>query len=75
MKIQSTNAKGFVKDTETNLVINNNISEYNNYLVQKQRIKNNLHIEKELQAMKRQIHNQQIVINQFKEFMDGKKHV
>lgn len=55
MKIESTNVKGLVKDTETNLVINNNLSEYQNYLLQKQRIKRSMSLEEEINSLKKEM--------------------
>lgn len=55
MKIETTNVKGLVKDTETNLVINNNLSEYQNYLLQKQRIKKSMSLEEEINSLKKEM--------------------
>lgn len=53
MTIHNTNIPGLVKDTETNLVLNTNASEYQNYLLQKQRLKRNMSIEEEINNLKK----------------------
>lgn len=55
MTLQHTNVPGLVKDTKTNTVLNNNLSEYQNYLLQKQRVKKSMSLEEEINNLKKEM--------------------
>jgi hypothetical protein len=56
MRLQTTDVKGLIKDTETNLVINTDMNEYQNYLMQKQKIKSDMLIQEEINTIKKEMH-------------------
>lgn len=72
MTLESTNIPGLVKDPNTNLVINNNLSEYQNYLLQKQRIKKTMTLEEEINNLKKEM---QEVKHALQTIMSGKNNV
>jgi len=55
MTFQATNIKGLVKNIETNAVINNDTNEYHMYLMQKQKIKNDIAIQEEINRIKQEM--------------------
>lgn len=55
MTFQATNIKGLVKNTETNVVVNNDNNEYQNYLMQKQKIKSDMQVHDEINTIKREM--------------------
>ena len=67
MTLESTNVPGLVKDTSTGLVINTNRTEYQNYLLQKDRIKKSMSLEEEINNLKKEMqevkHALQSIIN------------
>lgn len=72
MTIESTNIPGLVKDTSTGLVINTNRTEYQNYLLQKERLKKSMSVEEEINNLKREM---QDVKNALQAIMNGKTNV
>jgi hypothetical protein len=68
MTIHNTNIPGLVKDTETNLVLNTNASEYQNYLLQKQRLKRNMSIEEEINNLKKEMQEMKLA---FQSILNG----
>jgi hypothetical protein len=72
MTIEKTNVAGLVKDVSTNFVINNNEAEYRNYLLQKQRIKDSMLIQEEINTLKCQM---QELKTAFQTLMNGRNNV
>lgn len=72
MTIEKTNVAGLVKDLNTNLVINNNDAEYKNYLLQKQRIKETMSMQEEINTLKNQM---QEIRSALQTFMNGRNNV
>lgn len=72
MTIEKTNVAGLVKDLSTNLVINNNDAEYKNYLLQKQRIKETMSMQEEINNLKIQM---QEIKSAFQTLMNGRNNV
>lgn len=72
MTIEKTNVAGLVKDLNTNLVINNNDAEYKNYLLQKQRIKETMSMQEEINNLKIQM---QEIRSAFQTLMNGRNNV
>jgi hypothetical protein len=72
MTIEKTNVNGLVKDLSTNFVINNNDAEYHNYLLQKQRIKESMSMQEEINSLKIQI---QEIRSALQTIMNGRNNV
>lgn len=62
MTLESTNVPGLVKDTSTGLVINTSRSEYQNYLLQKDRIKKSMTLEEEINNLKNEMQEVKIAL-------------
>lgn len=52
--LQKTNVEGLVKDTENNLILNNNMSEYQLYLQNKLKIKQSKSIQQDIDNLKKE---------------------
>jgi hypothetical protein len=72
MTIEKTNVNGLVKDLSTNFVINNNEAEYHNYLLQKQRIKESMTMQEEINSLKTQM---QEIRSALQTIMNGRNNV
>lgn len=72
MTIEKTNVNGLVKDLSTNFVINNNEAEYHNYLLQKQRIKESMSMQEEINNLKTQM---QEIRSALQTIMNGRNNV
>lgn len=72
MTIEKTNVNGLVKDLSTNFVINNNEAEYQNYLLQKQRIKESMSMQEEINNLKLQV---QEIRSALQTIMNGRTNV
>lgn len=53
--LQKTNVEGYVKDTETNVVINKSLNEYQLYLQQRQRALQMKHVEADINMLKKEM--------------------
>lgn len=55
MNLQKTNVSGLAKDVETNLIVNNNLTEYELYLQNKHKVKQLKTQQQEIDNLKRDV--------------------
>lgn len=70
--LQKTSANGFVKNTSTNLVLNNNQNEYQLYLMQSQKIERERVIQNDIEGLKKELKELKQL---FQQCIDGKSNV
>jgi hypothetical protein len=70
--LQKTTANGFVKNTTTNLVLNNNQSEYQLYLMQSQKIERERAVQSDIEYLKKELRELKQL---FQQCMNGKSDV
>lgn len=70
--LQKTNIQGFVKDTESNVIINDNLSEYQLYLQNKNRVQQTKSIQKDIDNLKKEFAE---IKSMFNQLLNGKTNV
>jgi hypothetical protein len=70
--LQKTTANGFVKNTTTNLVLNNNQSEYQLYLMQSQKVERERAVQSDIEYLKKELRELKQL---FQQCMNGKSDV
>lgn len=69
---QKTNINGLVKDTDTNVILNDNMSEYQLYLQNKNRVKQTKSIQNDIDNLKKEFAE---IKSMFKQILNGKTNV
>lgn len=70
--LQKTTSNGFMKDTSTNLVLNNNNTEYQLYLMQSQKIEREKMVQTDIEYLKKELRELKQL---FQQCMNGKNNV
>lgn len=70
--LQKTNVEGLSKDVETNVILNNNASEYQLYLQNKLRVKQSKSIQGEIDSLKKEVSE---IKNLLVQVLNGKNNV
>lgn len=70
--LHKTTANGFVKDTQTNFVLNNNQTEYQLYLMQSQKIEREKTVQNDIECLKKELNELKRL---FQQYMNGKPNV
>lgn len=69
---QKTNINGLVKDTDTNVILNDNMSEYQLYLQNKNRVKQTKSIQNDIDNLKKEFAE---IKSMFKQILNGNTNV